>query len=201
VTIFTTERPLEWGALDLPLLALGTDWDGAALNPAAGFSLVADPFRLWWVACHRAPATLHPKARPGMFQAELWQHDVAELFVAHGPSGRYFEFNLAPNGAWWSAEFSAPRQRADEAEIAMPGVATFAEMAPDGSWLAAMALPLDLLRARLDFGPEHARVNVTMILNSPDQRFLSASKLPGETPDFHQPGHFPQAQFTPLPDA
>lgn len=197
--IFTSSRPLVWGGLDVPLFGLTKDLAAATLDPPAGFCLATDPTHLWFIAHHRQPALLHPMARPGGFQAELWQYDVAELFLAHPASGRYFEFNLAPNGAWWTCEFTAPRIRAEVAEIAMPDVATFAELAPDGSWLAAMAVPLDLLRARLDFGPTTG-VNVTMILGSPQQRFFSAAALgPGE-PDFHQPQRFPQARFAPVPE-
>jgi len=199
MTIFTSEQPLVWGNLDVPLLGLPADWHGNPMAPMPGFSLVADPQRLWFIANHRKPASIHPQARPGVFQAELWRHDVAELFLGHVASGRYFEFNLAPNGAWWSCEFTAPRVREEEVEIAMPEVATFADMAPDGSWLAAMALPLDLLKARLDFGPETV-ANVTMILDSPGQRFFSAVKLPGTEPDFHQPASFQKVAFTALQD-
>lgn len=198
MTIFTSLEPLTWGELDLPLLGLQQDLSGGSIDPPAGYSLVMDPLRLWFVANHRRPAQLHPQARPGAFLTELWQHDVAELFIADPKSGRYFEFNLAPNGAWWSCEFTAPRVRADAAEIAMPEVATFSEMASDGAWLAAMAIPIDLLKARLDFGKE-SRVNVTMILESPGQKFLSATALGPGAPDFHQPGRFTQVQFTALP--
>jgi hypothetical protein len=197
MTIFTSERPLHWGELDVPMLGLEKDWQGARLQPPAAYSLVQDGRMLWFIAHHRRAAELHPQARPGMFQAELWRHDVAELFIADEASGRYFEFNLAANGAWWSCEFTAPRQRAEETDIAMPEVATFSDMAPDGAWVAAMAIPLDLLRARLDFGPQ-TRANVTMILESPLQRFVSAADLGGGAPDFHQPQRFPQCIFAPL---
>jgi hypothetical protein len=198
MTIFTSPVPMAWGALDVPLFGLAKDLAGEDFHPPAAFSLVADPAHLWFVATHRKPARLHPDARPGGFQAELWKHDVAELFVADPVSGRYLELNLAPNGAWWSCEFTAPRVRADEVDIAMPDVATFSELAADGTWVAAMAIPLDLLRARLDFG-ERTRLNATMILESPAQRFLSAADLgPGE-PDFHQPDRFSEARMTPLP--
>lgn len=199
MTIFTSPRPLVWGELDVPLFGLGKDLHGAALQAPAAFSVVTDARRLWFIASHRKPARLHPQARPGAFQTELWRYDVAELFLADPASGRYFEFNLAPNGAWWSCEFTAPRARADAAEIAMPEVATFSEMSADGSWLAAMAIPLDLLRARLDFGPA-TRMNVTMILESPAQKFASASDLGAGEPDFHQPRLFPQVGFAPLPE-
>ena len=197
MTIFTTEQPLLWGELDVPILGLGKDWFGKTVEPMAGFSLIRDPRHLWFIANHRRPAQLHPKARPGNFQADLWQYDVAEFFLADPQTGRYFEFNLSPNGAWWTCEFTAPRVRAAAVDIAMPDVATFSELAPDGSWLAAMAIPLDLLQARLNFG-DSTRVNVTMILGAPDPQFISAIPLPGE-PDFHQPDHFTQAQFTPIP--
>ncbi len=199
MTIFTSPRPLVWGELDVPLLGLETDLHGAALQAPVAFSVVVDGRYLWFTVNHRKPARIHPQARPGAFQAELWRYDVAELFLADPASGRYFEFNLAANGAWWSCEFTAPRVRADEAEIAMPEVASFSDLAPDGSWLAAMAIPLDLLRARLDFGPE-TRMNVTMILESPAQKFVSACDLGTGEPDFHQPERFSPVNFLPLPE-
>lgn len=198
MTLFQSAEPLVWGELDVPLYGLIKDWFGETCDPVPGFSLVVDERRLWFIANHRRPAELHPKSRPAGFLAELWRYDVAELFLSDPKSGRYFEFNLAPNGAWWSCEFTGPRVRAEEVDIAMPEVATFANLAPDGSWMAAMAIPLDLLRARLDFGFD-THANVTMILESPEQRFFSASNLgPGE-PDFHRPETFPKVSFTPLP--
>jgi hypothetical protein len=180
------------------MLGLARDWFGEPVAPAAGFVLAKDAARLWFVASHRRPATLHPRSRPGRFQAELWRYDVAELFLADPRSGRYFEFNLAPNGAWWNCEFTAPRVPAEAEAVAMPEVATFAELGVDGAWVAAMAIPLELLRARLDFGPE-TRANVTFILESPEQRFLTAAKLGDGEPDYHRPAHFPQISFTPMP--
>lgn len=197
MTIFTSSRPLVWGEMDVPLFGLTRDLNGEVLDPPAAFSLVTDPAHFWFIANHRKPAHIHPKARPGAFQAELWKYDVAELFLADSASGRYFEFNLAPNGGWWTCEFTAPRVRADEAEIAMPEIATYGEMSADGTWVAAMAIPLHLLKARLDFGPR-TRLNVTMILQSPRQKYLSAADLgPGE-PDFHQPDRFSPATFVAL---
>lgn len=198
MTVFTSPQRLIWGELDVPLFGLAKDLDGILLQEPATFSLVVDAQHLWFIASHRKSARLHPQARPGRFQAELWRHDVAELFLFDPVSGRYFEFNLAPNGAWWTCEFIAPRVRADLAEIAMPEVATFSELSADGSWVAAMAIPVDLLKARLNFGNE-THVNVTMILESPVQKFISATDLgPGE-PNFHQPAQFPKICFQPLP--
>lgn len=198
MTILKSAKRLIWGELDVPLMGLANDMQGVALEAPAAFSLVMDARYLWFMAHHRQPAVVHPKARPGVFQAELWQYDVAELFLADPKSGRYLELNLAPNGAWWSCEFTAPRVRAEEVDVAMPEVATFAEMSPDGSWLAAMAIPLDLLQARVGFG-EGTRANVTMMLESPRQRFVSAVDLGVGVPDFHQPACFTELRFLELP--
>lgn len=199
MTLFESARPLQWGALDTPLLGILHDWFGEKMHSAPGYALVCDSERLWFVASHRQAAKIHPQARPNKFQAELWKYDVAELFLADPASGRYFEFNLSPNGAWWSCEFTAPRVRAEETDIPFLETHTFAELAPDGSWVAAMALPLDLLRARLDFGP-NTRANVTFILETPEQKFLTANKLSDGEPDFHLPQNFPQLERRPLPD-
>lgn len=192
MTVIETKQPLEWGNLDLPLLGIDRDLEGKPVSPVPTYVLAMDAARLWFVAGHRQAASLHPQARPGVFQAELWKYDTAELFIADPSTGRYLEINMAPNGAWWTCEFIAPRVRADEVDIAMPEVATYADLAPDGSWIAAMAIPLDLLRARLNFG-QSTTANVTMILNSPTQQFLSAADLKGVV-DFHQPQHFPQIE-------
>lgn len=196
---FKSDKPLEWGALDLPLLALANDWHGNPMEPAPGYAVVCDPLHLWFVANHREPASTHPKSRPGGFHAELWKHDVAELFLASPVSGRYLEFNLAPNAAWWSCEFTSPRQRETEEDIAMPDVNTWSDLAPDGSWVAAMAVPLDILRARIGFDAD-TLANVCMILGSPEQKFLTATPLGGGEPDFHRARHFVKPRMVPLAD-
>jgi hypothetical protein len=194
MTVIRGAKPWVWGELDVPLFGLSKDWYGKPVTPQAAFCVAVDSRSLWFVASHGHPARLHPAARPGRFTPELWKHDVAELFLTDPTSGRYFEFNLSPNGAWWSCEFTAPRVRAEEVEIAFPEVATFAELAPDGGWVAALAIPLDLLEARLDFGAK-SRLNVAFILGSPEQRFLSAVDLGGGEPDFHRPTKFGPVEF------
>jgi hypothetical protein len=188
------KTPLHWGALDLALFGLEKDWYGTTLDVPAAFGLAIDHGSLWFVATRRKPADLAPQSRPGKFTPELWKHDVAEFFLSHPASGRYLEFNLAPNGAWWSAEFTAPRVRADKAEVQVPGVKTFSEIAPDGTWVAAASIPLDILKARFDFGPE-SRMNVTFIVDSPAQKFLSAVPAPDGVPDFHRPDVFQQIKI------
>ena len=161
------------------------------------FSLAVDPTHLWFIAAGKKPTQLHPLARPGAFVAELWRYDCAELFLAHPKMERYIEFNLAANGAWWSAEFTKPRQRAEEADVAFPEVMTYAELSPDGGWMSAMSIPVDILHARMGWN-EESLVNVTFINGSPKQQFLTATKLLGDVPDFHQPSHFSSYRYHPL---
>jgi hypothetical protein len=189
MVILRTKKAIQWGELSLPVWGLNRDWHDATIDAPVMFSLANDTQRLWFIAAGKTPSKIHPQARPGAFVAELWRYDCAELFMSDPESGRYLEFNLAANGAWWSAEFTAPRQRAEEIDIAFPEVATFAELSPEGGWMCAMAIPLDLLDARIGFSVQ-SRINVAFITNTPTQQFLSAARLPGETPDFHQPEHF-----------
>jgi hypothetical protein len=194
MNIEVSDKPLRWGELDLSLFGVTHDLEGNKVDPQVLFGFAVDQDYLWFVAGHQKSPVLHPDARPGAFQAELWKYDVAEFFLADPSTGKYLEFNLSPNSAWWSAEFSAPRVLAETVEHPFPGVATYADMAADGSWLAAAALPLDQLRARLNFGAE-SRLNATFIVNSPNQQFLTAAKLESPEPDFHLPDQFPKVNF------
>ncbi len=186
---FQSDATLVWGRLDLPVMGMNTDWYGAELLPPLCFTLATDPTHLWFVAARQAPATCFPGAEPGSFTEGLWEHDVAELFLADPKSGAYLEFNLAPNGAWWAAKFIAPRVRAVE-QPDFPSIVTSRwEDVAAGAWCSAIRVPLAVLEKEIGFGAE-TTANVTAILNSPHQTFHSAHKLPGAEPNFHQPGSF-----------
>ena len=60
-------------------------------------------------------------------------------------------------------------------------------------------LGLIFLQKEIDFG-FITKGNVTIISQSPKQRFLSASKLSGLQPDFHQPDNFTNLSFVPAPE-
>ena len=116
-------------------------------------------------------------------------HDCAEFFLVDAEGDHYLEFNLAPNGAWWSCEFDAPRQRSQPDDVPFRGVITTGSISDD-HWEATASLPLSPLRELLHFGPG-SRLNATFTLDPPDQRFLTATPLGPGTPDFHQPSRFP----------
>ena len=189
--LFRSDSPLTWGELDLPVLGMTTDWHGRSLNPPMGFAVAADTASLWFLATRDATAICRPGAEPGAFTEGLWEWDVAELFLANPASGAYLEFNLAPNGAWWAAKFTAPRVRAQSQPDFQSVVTSHSNEISGHSWCAAIRVPLDFLVNEIGFHSQTA-ANATAILNSPHQTFHSAAKLPGLQPDFHQPGAFPR---------
>lgn len=196
MTIWQMQKAFVPQAMCPPMIAIGQDWHGTACRPPAELALVADPDCLWLLARHATPAKPHPDGQPGEFLEGLWQHDVAELFIAAADRMTYLEFNLSPVGAWWFAGFVAPRQRA--ADLPLPQVRTEAFAHGDGGWAAAIGIPLDFLKQHVGWGPD-CTLNVTFILNSPDQRFLSATTLGDGDPDFHRPGHFSTIEWQDLP--
>ena len=181
-------EPLTWplrGTSDMQELC--HDWFGDSFGPPAQYRLVEDPTHLWLVAGREMPAKPHSMGDCGDFQPELWQHDVAEMFIADPDFKNYLEFNLSPRGAWWAARFSEPRQE-DPLE-ALPEVLTHALEDDQGHWVATLGVPLEWLRQTIAWGPD-SPLNVTFILDSPNQRFLSACDLGAGEPDYHRPQGF-----------
>lgn len=169
----------------LPQQEFVSDWFGYDVEPPAGFSFGTDGEYLWFLARRNAPALSHPGATPGAFQAELWKYDVAEWFMASQDGSRYWEFNLAPNGAWWACAFSGKRQP-DAAGKPLEKVETMFLHQVD-SWCAMAKVPLAELSG---INIRKCRLAAAFILNSPDQIFMtSALDLSGE-PDFHRPEDF-----------
>ena len=184
----------ELDATRLPLTWLDRDWFGAPLDPGVGFAFGLDDLFFHFVACRTKPARCLPSSGPGRFQAELWTYDVAEFFL--GGADGYLEFNLAPNGAWWSCSFGAPLERLHEADQPLPGVLT--EGHDEGAgWRVSARIPRESVGA---YPLDHTgRLNATFILDTPDQRFVTAGPPATGEPDFHRPDAFPPVALKPLP--
>lgn len=132
---------------------------------------------------HQKPALIHPDSQPGKFQPELWKYDVAEFFLAAPDQSEYLEFNLAPNGAWWSCFFTQPRVVSPAASLA--DISTHGEQSSTG-WRAQASIPL----SEIPWPVTDGTLNATFILHSPDQRFFSLANLGPSQPDFHRPQYF-----------
>ena len=186
---------LSWDTLDLSWSSMERDWYGEHVGVSAAFTVALDQEDLWFIASREQKPMVLPDALPHEFTPELWRYDVAELFIKDMSSDRYLEFNLAPNGAWWSAEFKRARLRSSADDIPIQGVKTYAKESARGGWQAAASIPRSYLKAAFGFG-EGTALNVAFILNSPQQAFLSMAKMPGPKPDFHQPHYFEQIELS-----
>lgn len=166
-----------------------TDWSGTEMQKLVKFLFWVDGSRFHFLASESGtPGMSHPESRQGFYQPELWKYDVAEFFLKSTNGARYLEFNLAPNGAWWSSAFNAPRTASPGEPKPIPAVLTSAHQTENG-WQVMASLPLDWLKENYGFG-DKTTLNATFILNSPDQVFLTAGDLGSGEPDFHRPDHF-----------
>jgi hypothetical protein len=195
--IFTSDHPLIWGKLELPLMGITEDWFGNPLEEPCAFTLVKDPEFLWFISIFSNSVNIHPSASPGLFTPELWKYDVAELFLANPSTGIYLEFNLTANGAWWASEFSSIRKPTTAQPDFISHIRSHQDLSDTNHSVVGLQIPLKILKKEIDFGFTTA-ANITFICDSPSQRYLSASKLPGVQPDFHQPTNFTTASFIPL---
>lgn len=185
--IHRLRRPFAWPAEAIPLAAIERDWHGAPLVPPARWALALDDERLWLLAVRAAPAAVHPAAVPGAFTSDLWRFDAAELFLGRAGDAAYLELNLAPNGAWWSCEFTAPRVRRRARDVPLPGVRTEAAAPDAGGWRAALGVPLAALGEASGLA-DGTTANVAFVVAGPTGTFASAAPPPAGPPDFHAPG-------------
>lgn len=180
---------------------LCSEWYGARVEPPFFFRFYAEGERLCFEAWREAAAQVHPDARPGAWQAELWRYDVVEFFLAAPDASRYLEFNLCPNGAWWARAFGEPRVPLPDFDAASAAdVARFLQVQTsgelrDGRWTCRAGLSLPALRA-WGWGPELARVAVAAVLCSEASEaraeataltYLTTCEQRGGRPDFHRP--------------
>lgn len=200
IKIFQSAKKLTWGHLDIPLLGIRHDWHRTPMNPPSVFSLAQDDDALWFIAVFPANNSPHPEAKPHAFTEELWKYDVAELFIADPVSGAYLEFNLAANAAWWACKFSEIRTPSADQPDFTSQIETHSDGSGSSQTIAAMRISLKFLKFEIDFGP-NSTANITIIRDTPFHRYLSASKLPGPEPDFHQPKHFAPINYLPATQA
>lgn len=129
---------------------------------------------------HGDPA---PPGLPGPVD-QLWEHEVVEVFIASasGPDGArpYTEIELSPWGHHLVLRLQGIRR-----QVAGPLPLRYRVRHDSGRWLGAARIEASLL-PRLPW-----LVNAFAIHGSgPQRRYLAATPLPGERPDFHQPARF-----------
>jgi hypothetical protein len=170
------------------------DWAGLSMPGAFRWSLAQDPERLWVSLELPVRPPSEQKHELGDFVEGLWEADVVELFLM-SPSGRYQEWNVSPDGAWWAMSFVGYRQR--DSRSTRPEGVVVEVFHDEESWRAVLSVPRSALPEPLT---ESTRVHVSGIIHRPDgsSSYLSSAGSPAFEPDFHDSRCFKPAAFVQL---
>jgi hypothetical protein len=134
------------------------------------YRLLGDPQAILWPP---------PQARQRT--EGLWRHTCFEAFL-QAPTGEYWEYNLAPSGAWAAYEFTG--YRAGMKPLAQQTAPQIRCEADADSFELAASLDLRWLAGR--HSPVALRLGLSAVIED-RTRVLSyfALKHPAEKPDFH----------------
>jgi alpha-galactosidase len=172
-------------------LRFQADWQGKNADPgrATEVSLLwtTETLYLRFRAKYRV-ITVFPDAEPNGRRDQLWDRDVAEVFLQPNESDRrrYKEFEISPNGMWIDLDI-APGEKHD-LRSALRRRVTLNETSK--IWVAELALPMKSLVERFD--PTASwRVNFYRVEGASEPRFYSAWQPTGTPmPNFHVPEAF-----------
>ena len=156
------------------------DWHGTTLEEPLCWELnLREEEGVYSVQMPFAPRNSSVDSR-GEFVEGLWEQDVVELFLA-GDSGRYVEFNVSSQGAWWFMPFSDYRVRA-EARCKRPRVSVSVETARR-EWRVELVFGLEEIVAYL--GRVTAWQVAAIHYGPKSVTYISSRNAKGGDPDFH----------------
>ena len=181
-------------------MRFNADWQGKNADPERETEV-----RLLWTpeslfvrfhAKYRAITVFPDAARNGR-RDQLWDRDVAEVFLQPDPSEvrRYKEFEVSPNGFWIDLDIAQGGKH--DLKSGLQRRVVLNETAK--AWVAELALPMKCLVKR--FEPTATwRVNFYRVEGAAEPRFYSAWQ-PTRTsaPNFHVPEAFGELVFTSSP--
>jgi len=167
------------------------DWQGKNADPERETEVrllwTRETLYLRFQARYRV-ITVFADAEPNGRRDQLWDRDVAEVFLQPNESNRrrYKEFEISPNGMWIDLDI-APGEKHDLNSELRRRV-TLNESSK--TWIAELALPMKSLVERFD--PVAAwRVNFYRVEGPSEPRFYSAWQPTGTpAPNFHVPEAF-----------
>jgi hypothetical protein len=183
-----------------PAPRFNADWQGKNADPERETEV-----RLLWTpetlflrfrAKYRV-ITVFPDAAPNGRRDQLWDRDVAEVFLQPDPSvpRRYKEFEVSPNGFWIDLDIAPGEKRDLKSGLRRRVVLNEAAK----TWVAELALPMNCLVERFDPGAIW-RVNFYRVEGADEPRFYSAWRPTGTTePNFHVPEAFGELIFAAAP--
>jgi alpha-galactosidase len=141
--------------------------------------------------------TVFPDAEANGRRDQLWDRDVAEVFLQPDPSQlrRYKEFEVSPNGFWIDLDI-APGEKHDlKSGLRRRVISNEAKK----TWVAELALPMNCLVERFDPAAVW-KVNFYRVEGAAEPRFYSAwQATQTAAPNFHVPEAFGELLFLPSP--
>jgi hypothetical protein len=177
-------------------LRFSADWQGRNADPARETEV-----RLLWTpellflrfrAKYR-DITVFSDSEPNGRRHQLWDRDVAEVFLQPDPSQlrRYKEFEVSPNGFWIDLDIAPGQNRDLKSGLRRRVILNEAAK----TWIAELALPLNGLVERFDPAAIW-KVNFYRVEGIAEPRFYSAWR-PTRTPapNFHVPEEFGDLVF------
>lgn len=177
-------------------LCFSSDWQGKNADPGreTEVRLLWTPETLYlrFFAKYRT-ITVFPDAEPNGRRDQLWDRDVAEVFLQPDPSNlrRYKEFEVSPNGFWIDLDI-APGEKHDLQSGLRRRVVL---QEANRTWAAELGIPMKSLVARFDPAAIW-KVNFYRVEGAAEPRFYSAWR-PTRTPvpNFHVPEAFGELIF------
>jgi alpha-galactosidase len=185
-----------WGKA--PGIRFNADWQGKNADPERETEVrllwTPDLFYLRFRARYRV-ISVFPDAGPNGRRDQLWDRDVAEVFLQPNPAElrRYKEFEVSPNGMWIDLDISPGEKHDLKSGLRRRVVVSEANK----TWIAEMALPMKSLIER--FNPEASwKVNFYRVEGATEPRFYSAWQPTGTAvANFHVPEAFGRLVFAP----
>jgi alpha-galactosidase len=174
-----------------PAIHFAHDWQGKNEDPGrkteARLLWTPDVLLVRFLARYRS-LTVFADAAPNGRRDQLWERDVAEVFLQPvGSEGRHYkEFEVSPNGFWIDLDIAQGEKR--DLKSGLKRRVRIDEKRK--IWKAELALPIKRLTAR--FNPAGAwRVNFYRVEGPSEPRFYSAWRPTGTpVPNFHVPESF-----------
>jgi alpha-galactosidase len=191
--------PEQWSRTE-PVV-FNADWQGANTDPQRETEV-----RLLWTKetlylrfrCRYRTLTTFADSDPGGRRYQLWDRDVAEVFLQPDPSDthRYWEFEISPNGMWIDLDISLGPKGPANGGNPQSGMKSRVRLdEAQKTWTAEIALPMQKLTPTFNPAMEW-RGNFFRIEGPAEARFYSSWR-PTNTPrpNFHVPEAFGKLSF------
>ena len=169
---------------DLPKQSFASEVGEASLKP--DYLLILDPKHLIYSVRMPEGRNYDPFLALGQFKANLWTHDVSEIFIGDDGKNSYQEFNIAPSGAYWTSGFSEYRSQIPVTEQDLPGVRVLVALdEANHSRFTSVSIAIPRAQFKGCSFTERSRISCSAIVGAQPRNYFSTSKLNAEKPDFH----------------